>query len=63
MDRFEPLNATVLWTVAGDGSTEPNLNFSFHQKEKCSKSGRYLQNKKDILSDVLFIFENRGGQI
>ena len=28
-DRFEPSNATVRWTVAGDGLTEPNLNFSF----------------------------------
>ena len=27
--RFEPSNATVRWTVAGDGLTEPNLNYFF----------------------------------
>ena len=27
VEGFEDFNATVLWTVAGDGSTEPNLCF------------------------------------
>ena len=38
---IEDVNATVRWTVAADGLTEANLDFSFQQKEKCSKSGRY----------------------
>ena len=47
-DRFEPSNATVPWTVAGDGLTEPNLNFSFRRKENCNKSGRYRVPMIDI---------------
>ena len=33
-DRFEPSNATVRWTVAGDGLTEPNLNIFFPKERK-----------------------------
>ena len=35
--RFEDINATVLWTVAADGSTEANNNFSSHRGEKCKQ--------------------------
>ena len=30
-------NATVRWTVAADGSTEANNNFSSHREEKCKQ--------------------------
>ena len=59
VDRFEPSNATVRWTVAGDGSTEPNFKFSFQRKENCTKSGRYLFSLPNIRKDVLFILEKR----
>jgi hypothetical protein len=32
-DRFEPSNATVRWTVAGDGSTEANNDFLLREKK------------------------------
>ena len=34
-ERFESLNATVRWTVARDGWTEPNHNF--RQRRKCKR--------------------------
>ena len=33
-DRFEPSNATVRRTVAGDGLTEPNFNIFFPKERK-----------------------------
>ena len=35
--RLEKLVPTVRWTVGGDGSTEPNNNFSLQSKEKCKR--------------------------
>ena len=69
-NRFEPSNATVRWTVAGDGSTEPNLKISFHGKEICNKSGWYLRRRaiskvhtnnkrKSTPNGVLFLLKNR----
>ena len=35
---LEQLNATVRWTVAGDGSTEANLYFLSHLRKKMQTS-------------------------
>ena len=61
--RFEPLHATIQWTVAGDGSTEPNLSFSFLWKEKCSKSGRCSPIVRHCLSRSFSFWRNSAGQI
>ena len=75
-DRFEPSNATVRWTVAGDGLTEPNLNIFFPKERKyvtnlagtCLDDG-YLKctlitNKKRLVSTGRFLFgEIKDGQI
>ena len=73
--RFEDLNATVRWTVAGDGLTEPNLNIFFPKERKyvtnlagtCLDDG-YLKctlitKQKDIRKDVLFVLEKQERQI
>jgi len=43
-DGSNHLNATVRWTVAGEGLTEPNNNF--FSKEKCKRASSPAPNKK-----------------
>ena len=38
----------VRWTVDGDGSTEPNNNFSLCNKEKCERASSHRRRKLHI---------------
>jgi len=72
-DGFEPLNATVQWTVADDGLTEADLNFcSIGTKNVTNLAGtstdkRYLKctriTKRKAHQPVCFSFwRNRTGR-